>query len=93
MHVKVGDNVKVISGKDKGKVGEVAMVITHKSAIVIKDVNLKTKHVKSKGEEEPGQIIKVILSSQFFECRPTIRTWKSNGVMPVHLTLSIALID
>lgn len=63
MHVKVGDNVKVISGKDKGKVGEVAMVITHKSAIVIKDVNLKTKHVKSKGEEEPGQIIKVILSS------------------------------
>lgn len=63
MHVKVGDTVKVISGKDKGKVGEVAMVITHKSAIVIKDVNLKTKHVKSKGEDEPGQIIKVILFS------------------------------
>ncbi|KAH6764220.1 Translation protein SH3-like family protein [Perilla frutescens var. hirtella] len=59
MHVKVGDTVKVISGKDKGKVGEVGMVITHNSTIVIKDINLKTKHVKSKGEEEPGQIIKI----------------------------------
>ena len=60
MHVKLGDTVKVISGKDKGKVGEVSRIITHNSSIVIKDINLKTKHVKSKGEDEPGQIIKVI---------------------------------
>lgn len=65
MHVKLGDTVKVISGKDKGKVGEVSRIITHNSSIVIKDINLKTKHVKSKGEDEPGQIIKVIFSSQF----------------------------
>ncbi|KAG6423805.1 hypothetical protein SASPL_114208 [Salvia splendens] len=59
MHVKLGDTVKVISGKDKGKVGEVSKIITHNSSIVIKDINLKTKHVKSKGEDEPGQIIKI----------------------------------
>ncbi|XP_051147425.1 50S ribosomal protein L24, chloroplastic [Andrographis paniculata] len=59
MHVKVGDTVKVISGKDKGKVGEVARVIKHNSHIVIKDINLKTKHVKSKEEGEQGQIIKI----------------------------------
>ncbi|KAK6154388.1 hypothetical protein DH2020_008636 [Rehmannia glutinosa] len=59
MHVKLGDTVKVISGKDKGKVGEVARIITHNSSIVIKDINLKTKHVKSKEEGEQGQIIKI----------------------------------
>lgn len=59
MHVKVGDTVKVISGRDKGKIGEIAEVIKHNSSIIIKDVNLKTKNVKSKGEDEPGQIIKI----------------------------------
>ncbi|KAL7143226.1 hypothetical protein ABFS83_08G177300 [Erythranthe nasuta] len=59
MHVKLGDTIKVISGKDKGKIGEVARIITHNSSIVIKDINLKTKHVKSKEEGEQGQIIKI----------------------------------
>lgn len=63
MHVKVGDTVKVISGSDKGKISEVTMVIKHNSKIMVKDVNIKTKHVKKKGEEEQGQIIKVISSS------------------------------
>lgn len=64
MHVKLGDTIKVISGKDKGKIGEVVRIITHKSTIVVNDVNLKTKHVKSKEEGEQGQIIKVIFSPQ-----------------------------
>lgn len=51
--------MKVISGRDKGKVGQVASVITHNSHIVIKDVNLKTKHVKRKEGEEQGQIISI----------------------------------
>ncbi|KAL6553433.1 60S ribosomal protein L24 [Orobanche gracilis] len=58
MHVKLGDTVKVISGRDKGKVGEVSEVIKHNSSIVVKEINLKTKHVKSKKEGEHGQIIK-----------------------------------
>ncbi|GFP89965.1 50S ribosomal protein l24 chloroplastic, partial [Phtheirospermum japonicum] len=59
MHVKLGDTVKVISGRDKGKIGEVARIIKHNSTIVIKDINLKTKHVKSKEEGEQGQIVKI----------------------------------
>ncbi|KAL5976086.1 hypothetical protein ACLOJK_020416 [Asimina triloba] len=58
MHVKVGDTVKIISGREKGKIGEINQVIKHKSMVIIKDMNLKTKHVKSKEEGEPGQIIK-----------------------------------
>ncbi|KAL0734710.1 hypothetical protein Bca4012_010920 [Brassica carinata] len=52
MHVKFGDTVKVISGRDKGKIGEVTKSISN-------DVNLKTKHMKSREEGEPGQIIKI----------------------------------
>ncbi|KAL0406882.1 UNVERIFIED_CONTAM: 50S ribosomal protein L24, chloroplastic [Sesamum latifolium] len=59
MHVKVGDTVKVIAGNDKGKIGEVVRVIKHNSRIVVKDINLKTKHVKSKEEGEQGQIIRI----------------------------------
>lgn len=60
MHVRLGDTVKVISGHDKGKIGEITEIIKHNSKIVVKEVNLKTKHVKSRSEEEPGQIVKVL---------------------------------
>ena len=59
MHVKIGDTVKVISGHEKGKIGEISKVFRHNSKVVVKEINLKTKHVKSKGEDEPGQIIKI----------------------------------
>ncbi|XP_062170713.1 large ribosomal subunit protein uL24c [Alnus glutinosa] len=59
MHVKVGDTVKLISGRDKGKIGEITKVFKHNSSVIVKDINLKTKHVKSRGEDEPGQILKI----------------------------------
>ncbi|KAG5578933.1 hypothetical protein H5410_049560 [Solanum commersonii] len=59
MHVKLGDTVKVISGHDKGKVGEITEIIKHNSKVVIREINLKTKHVKSRSEDEPGQIVKI----------------------------------
>ncbi|XP_061341802.1 large ribosomal subunit protein uL24c isoform X1 [Gastrolobium bilobum] len=59
MHVKVGDTVKVISGHEKGKIGEITELFKHNSTVIVKDINLKTKHVKSREEGEPGQIIKI----------------------------------
>jgi large subunit ribosomal protein L24 len=56
MHVKAGDTVQVISGKDKAKVGEVLKVIPKKSQVVVKGVNIKTKHIKPQSEGESGQI-------------------------------------
>lgn len=61
MHVKVGDTVKLIAGREKGKIGEITEVFRHNSTVIIKDMNLKTKHVKSREEGEPGQIVKVSL--------------------------------
>ncbi|KAK3040251.1 hypothetical protein RJ639_028166 [Escallonia herrerae] len=59
MHVKLGDSVKVISGHDKGKIGEITKIIKHSSSVIVKEINLKTKHMKSREEGEPGQIVKI----------------------------------
>ena len=56
MHVKKGDTVQVITGKDKAKVGEVLQVFPKKSTVIVKGVNLKTKHLKPQSEGESGQI-------------------------------------
>lgn len=59
MHVKSGDIVKVIAGKDKGKVGKIVKVNTKTGEVLVEGVNIKTKHVKpTPGEEEAGQITK-----------------------------------
>ncbi|CCH66358.1 LSU ribosomal protein L24p (L26e) [Richelia intracellularis HH01] len=57
MHVKTGDMVQVISGKDKGKVGEVMRALPQISRVIVKGVNIKTKHVKPQAEGESGSII------------------------------------
>lgn len=59
MHVKKGDTVQVISGKDKGKVGEVLRAIPATSQVVVKGVNIKTKHVKPQQEGESGRIANI----------------------------------
>jgi len=56
VHVKKGDTVQVIAGSEKGKVGEVLRVLPEISKVVIKGVNVKTKHVKPQQEGESGQI-------------------------------------
>lgn len=56
MHVKQGDTVQVISGRDKGKVGEVLRSFPKQSKVIVKGVNVKTKHVKPQQEGESGKI-------------------------------------
>jgi large subunit ribosomal protein L24 len=56
MHVKKGDTVQVISGRDKGKVAEILQTLPKTSQVVLKGVNVRTKHVKPRQEGESGQI-------------------------------------
>ncbi len=44
VHVRKNDTVVVISGKDKGKTGEVLRVIPKTGKVVVKGVNLVKKH-------------------------------------------------
>ena len=57
-HVKQGDTVKVISGKDKGKIGEIVRILKNENKVVVKEVNIKRKHVKPRKEGDVGKILK-----------------------------------
>ena len=57
IHVKRGDTVVVISGKDKGKKGEVLRVIPKKNRVVVKGIGMITKHVKPNAANRQGGII------------------------------------
>lgn len=59
MKVIKGDNVKIITGKDRGKVSEVIAVLPNEDKIVVKGVNIVTKHMKQRQEKEMAGRIKV----------------------------------
>ena len=57
MRIKTGDLVKVINGKEKGKTGEVLKTLPLENRVVVKGINLRTKHVKPTQEGESGRIL------------------------------------
>ncbi|MBE7048783.1 MAG: 50S ribosomal protein L24 [Ruminococcaceae bacterium] len=58
MHIKSGDEVIVISGKDKGKKGKVLSVFPEKGRAIVEGVAVATKHQKPRRAGDPGGIIK-----------------------------------
>ena len=59
MKIKVGDTVKVIAGKDKGKEGQVLKVDHKNGRVVVKGVNMITKHNKQSAQNPNGGIVNV----------------------------------
>ena len=57
MRLRKGDTVQVISGKDKGKTGEVLRTLPYENRVVVQGVNLRTRHVKPTQEGESGRIV------------------------------------
>lgn len=57
LKIKVGDNVKVITGKDRGKTGTVSQVLVSQNLVVVDGVNKMVKHLKSNRQDEKGQRI------------------------------------
>lgn len=58
MNIKKGDNVIVLSGKDKGKTGKVKSTVPGESKVLVEGVNIVTCHVKPRKQGEQGGIIK-----------------------------------
>ncbi|MBR3696731.1 MAG: 50S ribosomal protein L24 [Clostridia bacterium] len=73
LKLKKGDTVKVLSGNDKGKTGEIIEIIPKTNKIIVKGVNVRKKHIKPKKQGEEGGIISV-------EC--AIHSAKVNVVCP-----------
>lgn len=58
VHVKKGDTVVVLSGKDRGSVGKILEVNPGKKVLIVEGVNIATKHSKPRGKYQQGGIIK-----------------------------------
>lgn len=57
MHVKKGDKVKVLSGKDRGKTGTVLEAYPKKDRVLVEGVNMIQKHAKPSQENPQGGIL------------------------------------
>ena len=57
MHVKKGDKVMVISGKDKGKTGVVLTAFPKKDRVLVEGVNIIKKHIKPNQANPQGGIV------------------------------------
>ena len=58
MHVKKGDTVELVTGKDKGKRGKVLTAFPKDNRVIVEGVNMLTKHVKPTRELQQGGIIR-----------------------------------
>lgn len=58
VHVKTGDTVIVLSGKERGKKGKVLQVSPKEGKVIIEKVNMISKHVKPRKMGDPGGILK-----------------------------------
>jgi large subunit ribosomal protein L24 len=54
LKVKKGDLVEVISGKDKGKQGEILHAYPKENKVVVKGANMMVKHTKDRPSRTPG---------------------------------------
>ena len=54
LHVKKGDTVIVLAGKDRGKQGKVLEVSPKEKKVIVEKINMVTKHVKPRRQGEAG---------------------------------------
>ena len=59
MKVKVGDKVKILAGKDRGKEGKVIVTLKKKDKVVVEGINIVKKHMKPNQANETGGILSV----------------------------------
>lgn len=55
--IKKDDKVKVVSGKEKGKMGKVLKVLRDKNRVVIENVNFVKRHTRPGGQTRQGGIV------------------------------------
>jgi large subunit ribosomal protein L24 len=56
LHVKKGDTVVVIAGKDKSKKGKIQKIVPKKDGVLVEGLNIVKRHSRARGNE-PGGIL------------------------------------
>ncbi len=57
MHIKTGDKVQVIKGKDRGEVGKVLATFPSENKVIVEKVNIQIKHQKPTSAVQQGGIV------------------------------------
>jgi len=58
LHVKSGDLVMIMSGRDRGNKGKILEVSRDEKKVIVEGQNIVTKHVKPRKQGEPGGLVK-----------------------------------
>lgn len=56
LHVKKGDTVKILAGKDRGKEGKIMRSLPSEEKVVVEGINLMKKHQRARKQGEKGGI-------------------------------------
>lgn len=59
MKLKTGDQVTVITGKDRGKQGKIVRVFPKEDMVLVENVNVVKKHRRAKNENEKGSRVEI----------------------------------
>jgi len=59
MKIKKGDEVKVIKGKDKGKVAKVEKVFAKLNTVMVEGLNQYKRHVKARAQNQKSEIVTI----------------------------------
>mgnify|MGYP000642566685 CR=1 FL=1 len=56
-HIKKDDKVKVVAGKDKGKIGKVMSITRKSNRLVIENINIVKRHTRPSASQRQGGIV------------------------------------
>lgn len=56
-HIKKDDKVKIITGKDKGKIGKVLKIERKKNRILVENINVVKRHTRPTAQNRQGGIV------------------------------------
>ena len=61
MKIKKGDNVKLITGKDKGKSGKIVRVLVKENKVIVDGLNMMKKHQRPRKSGEKGSMVNIAM--------------------------------
>ena len=61
MQIKKGDNIIIITGKDKGKKGKIARVLVKQNKVIVEGANMSKKHQRPRKSGEKGTMINIAM--------------------------------
>lgn len=61
MKLKKGDNVKIITGKDKGKSGKIVRALPKENKVIVDGLNMTKRHQRPRRSGEKGTIVNMAM--------------------------------